>query len=117
MSQQRQSTQGAQSSANQLLTLPGYSNGLNDLGNVKGPKRPWWRRRGVIIGFVLLVLVVLVGGFVYAKMGSSAPTTYQYQQVTQGDLALTVSATGPLQSPATYNLGDGDGQDQCYHCL
>ena len=104
MSQQRQSTQGAQSSANQLLTLPGYSNGLNDLGNVKGPKRPWWRRRGVIIGFVLLVLVVLVGGFVYAKMGSSAPTTYQYQQVTQGDLALTVSATGPLQSPATYNL-------------
>ena len=36
MSQQRQSTQGAQSSANQLLTLPGYSNGLNDLGNVKG---------------------------------------------------------------------------------
>jgi len=58
----------------------------------------------VIIGFVLLVLVVLVGGFVYAKMGSSAPTTYQYQQVTQGDLALTVSATGPLQSPATYNL-------------
>ena len=104
MSQQRQSTQGAQSSANQLLTLPGYSNGLNDLGNVKGPKRPWWRRRGVIIGFVLLVLVVLVGGFVYAKMGSSAPTTYQYQQVTQGDLALTVSTTGPLQSPATYNL-------------
>jgi len=104
MSQQRQSTQGAQSSANQLLTLPGYSNGLNDLGNVKGPKRPWWRRRGVIIGFVLLVLVVLVGGFVYAKMGSPAPTTYQYQQVTQGDLALTVSATGPLQSPATYNL-------------
>jgi len=104
MSQQRQRTQGAQSSANQLLTLPGYSNGLNDLGNVKGPKRPWWRRRGVIIGFVLLVLVVLVGGFVYAKMGSSAPTTYQYQQVTQGDLALTVSATGPLQSPATYNL-------------
>src|SRR5947209_1674461 len=104
MSQQRQSTQGAQSSANQLLTLPGYSNGLNDLGNVKGPKRPWWRRRGVIIGFVLLVLVVLVGGFVYARMGSSAPTTYQYQQVTQGDLALTVSATGPLQSPATYNL-------------
>ena len=58
----------------------------------------------MIIGFVLLVLVVLVGGFVYAKMGSPAPTTYQYQQVTQGDLALTVSATGPLQSPATYNL-------------
>src|SRR5438067_6927886 len=104
MSQKRQSTQGAQSFANQLLTLPSYINGLNDLGYVKGPKRPWWRRRGVIIGFVLLVLVVLVGGFVYAKMGSSAPTTYQYQQVTQGDLALTVSATGPLQSPATYNL-------------
>jgi HlyD family secretion protein len=104
MSQQRQSTQGAQNSANQLLTLPGYSNGLNDLGNVKGPKRPWWRRRGVIIGFVLVVLVVLVGGFVYTKVGSPAPVTYQYQQVAQGDLALTVSATGPLQSPATYNL-------------
>lgn len=104
MSQQRQSTQGGQSSANQLLTLPGYSNGLNDLGKVKGPKRPWWRRRGVIIGFVLVVLVVLVGAFVYTRVGNPAPATYQYQQVAQGDLALTVSATGPLQSPSTYNL-------------
>src|SRR5436190_21536895 len=103
MSQQRQSTRGAQNSANQLLTLPGYSNGLNDLGNVKGPKRPWWRRRRVIIGFVLLVLAVLVGGFVYTKVDSRAPTTYQYQQVAQGDLALTVSAPGPLQRHSTYN--------------
>jgi HlyD family secretion protein len=32
------------------------------------------------------------------------PPTYQYQAVTQGDLALTINATGPVQSPATYNL-------------
>src|SRR2546421_11777664 len=32
------------------------------------------------------------------------PPTYQNQAVTQGDLALTINATGPVQSPATYNL-------------
>src|SRR5258708_887500 len=103
MSQQRQSTQNA---ANQLLTLPGFSNGndLNVHGNTNKPARPWWRRGPVIIGIVLLLLVVLIGGYVFAKGANVSPPTYQYQAVTQGDLALNINATGPVQSPATYNL-------------
>ncbi len=103
MSQQRQSTQNA---ANQLLALPGFSNGndLNAHGNTNKPARPWWRRRPVIIGIVLLLLAVLIGGFVFSRFATASPPTYQNQAVTQGDLALTVNATGPVQSPATYNL-------------
>jgi hypothetical protein len=72
MSQQRQSTQNA---ANQLLTLPGFSNGndLNVHGNTNKPARPWWRRGPVIIGIVLLLLVVLIGGYVFAKGANVSP--------------------------------------------
>ncbi|HET7641340.1 MAG TPA: efflux RND transporter periplasmic adaptor subunit, partial [Ktedonobacteraceae bacterium] len=103
MSQQQQSTQNA---ANQMLTLPGFSNGndLNVHGNTNKPARPWWKRGPVIIGLVLLLLVVLIGGYVFAKGANVSPPSYQYQAVTQGDLALTINATGPVQSPATYNL-------------
>ena len=105
MAQQKQSTQ-LQNTAPPLLTLPGYSNGgdLSIPGNTVKPLRPWWRRRAGIIGIVLVLLVVLAAGSLYTLLNRQPPPSYQYGQVTQGDLALTIDATGPLQSPATYNL-------------
>jgi Biotin-lipoyl like len=105
MAQQKQSTQ-LQNTANQLLTLPGLSNGsdLSIPGNSMKPTRPWWRRRAGIIGIVLVLLVVLGAGLLYMQLNRQPPPSYQYGPVTQGDLALTIDATGPLQSPATYNL-------------
>src|SRR5437868_11579177 len=105
MAQQKQSAE-AQNTPNQSLILPGFSNG-NDLGmqgSATGPLRPWWRRRAVIIGIAVVLLVVLAGGLLYTRLNQQAPPAYQYAPVTQGDLALSIDATGPLQSPATYNL-------------
>ncbi len=104
MAQQKQSTQ-LQNTAHPLLTLPGYSNGsdLSIPGNSMKPTRSWWRRAG-IIGTVLVLLVVLGAGLLYMRLNQQPPPSYQYGPVTQGELALTIDATGPLQSPATYNL-------------
>ena len=57
-----------------------------------------------MIGIVLVLLAALAGGLLYTALNHQPPPSYQYAPVTQGDLALTVDATGPLQSPATYNL-------------
>jgi len=105
MAQQKQSTQ-LQNTAHQLLALPGYSNGsnLSIPGNSMKPTRSWWRRRAGIIGIVLVLLVVLAAGLLYMQLNQQPPPSYQYGPVTQGNLALTIDATGPLQSPATYNL-------------
>jgi RND family efflux transporter MFP subunit len=105
MAQQNQSTQ-MQNAANQLLTLPGYSNGnkLGIPGNSMKPTRPWWRRRAGIIGIVLVLLAALAAGLLYMLLNRQSPPSYQYGSVSRGNLAHTVDATGPLQSPATYNM-------------
>lgn len=101
MSQERQ-----HSTANQLLTLPDLSNG-NDLkarGDAKRVSRSWWRRRKVMIGIVIILLILLVsGGVILSQLGSNSSRTYRHQRAIQGDLSLTIEATGPVQSP-TYNL-------------
>ena len=38
------------------------------------------------------------------QLNQQSPPSYQYGSVTQGNLAHTIDATGPLQSPATYNM-------------
>src|SRR5579875_3588691 len=81
-------------------TPPLLSIGTNDdadLDAVLQP-RPWWRRRGPIIGIAVLLLIVLIGGIAFALLRRPRAVTYQFSQVTQGNLALTISATGPLQS-------------------
>ncbi len=105
MAQQKQSTQ-LQNTAQQLLTLPGYSNGsnLSFPGNTVQPVRPWWRRRAAIIGIVLVLLVLLAAGLLYMLLNQQQPPSYQYGSVARGNLAHSIDATGPLQSPATYNL-------------
>jgi HlyD family secretion protein len=100
MSQQKENT------AQQLLTLPAMHNGadLSMPGSTAKSPRPWWRRRTGIVVIVLVLLAALAAGLLYMLFGQQSPPSYQYAQVTQGDPSLTVEATGPVQSPATYNL-------------
>jgi HlyD family secretion protein len=64
---------------------------------------PWWRRRGTIIGFIVVVLIIILGAIFVPSINRRPPVTYQTQPVTQKDLSLTISATGPVQS-SVYNL-------------
>lgn len=95
------SPQQAQPPSNQLLSLPD----TNDDDATQGPggRPPWWRRRGPIFSIALVLLIILLGGIFISFLNRPRAAVLQYQNVTQGDIALTVSATGPLQS-ATYNL-------------
>jgi hypothetical protein len=74
----------------------------NDEGETPLPT-PWWRHRWVpIVSGV--VLIAVVASIVGARMASAQKaTTYQYGTVRQGNLALTVSGTGPV-SANLYNL-------------
>lgn len=67
------------------------------------PRVPWWRQRrwiALIAGVVIVALLLGTIGFIRAR---PTPITYTTQQVAQGDLTTTVSATGPIQS-ATYDV-------------
>jgi HlyD family secretion protein len=66
------------------------------------PAVPWWRRRRTVVLIAVALLVLLAGGGLAAVLSNRAPSvTYLSAQVAQGNLAVTVSATGPVQS-ATY---------------
>jgi len=66
-------------------------------------KKPWWRDRRWIIGISALVIAGLIGLILYNTMVARAQkVTYQQQALRQGNLALTVGATGPVQGSA-YN--------------
>ncbi len=87
--------------ASPLLNLPGTGDAADiDLG---GTPRPWWRRRGPIIGISVALLVILLGGLLFTLLNRKPPVKYEYQPVQIRNLALTISATGPLTS-AVYNL-------------
>ena len=90
----------SQQPPNQLLTLPGLS---GDANAVSAAPLPWWRRPRVIIGIAIALLVLIIGGLLLSIVNRKPPATYQTQQVTQGDLSLTINATGPIQS-SVYNL-------------
>lgn len=66
----------------------------------RSKRKPW-----LIWGSVIL-LIVLVGGSVLAIRGftRSPAVTYTQGTVTTGNLAVTVSGTGPVQPAAVYNL-------------
>ena len=64
---------------------------------------PWWQRRWLAI-VAAVVIVAIVASVVGARLASAKQaTTYQYGTVRQGNLALTVSGTGPVQA-SLYNL-------------
>ena len=64
---------------------------------------PWWRRRGTIIGFIVVVLVIVLGAIFLPSINRKPALAYQTQAVTPNDLSMAVSATGPVQS-SVYNL-------------
>jgi len=64
---------------------------------------PWWRRRGVIIGGIVALVLIIVGAVLIPILSRKPPITYTTQPVTTGNLSLSVSETGPLQG-AIYNL-------------
>ena len=76
------------------------------------------RRRGPrlwLIGVIVIALVALVGGgvFAYMQFTGPRPVTYTQSAATLGNLAVTVSATGPVQANAVYNMNFGaSGQIQ-----
>ena len=91
----------SQQPPNQLLTLPGLSGG--DANDVSTASLPWWRKPRNIIGIVIALLLVIFAIFGWQFINRKPPVNYQTQQVTQGDLSLTINATGPIQS-SVYNL-------------
>ena len=75
----------------------------SDEGETTPLPTPWWRHRWVPI-VSGIVLIAVVASIVGARMASAQKaTTYQYGTVRQGNLALTVSGTGPV-SADLYNL-------------
>src|SRR5215472_2978824 len=89
-----------------LLALPGLGEDEDEddgQAAVLPPRTPWWRRRGSIIGFILLVLLLLGIIFSIFFLNRKQPVQFQKTQVTQGNVSLTISATGPLQG-GTYNI-------------
>ena len=64
---------------------------------------PWRQRRWLAI-VAAVVVVAIIASVVGTRLASAKPaTTYQYGTVRQGNLALTVSGTGPIQANL-YNL-------------
>ncbi len=92
---------------NKDLNLPSFSDDDDDDTDLLDEKsRPGRksRRRGWIIGISAVLLVIILVGSVPFIIRSLRPprVVYQFQQVTQGNLSLTVTATGPVQG-TTYN--------------
>lgn len=109
MSQENVSTTGTkpqistQQPPHSLLNLPSFSENGDADADHGGSPAPWWQRHRGITTIGVILLIVLLGALILRATHRGPSVTYQYQQVTQGNLAVTISATGPVQS-ATYNL-------------
>jgi HlyD family secretion protein len=95
-------SQQTPNSPGQVLALPGLGESDDD-ASLASPSPPWWRRRGIIIAIVILLLVILLGGLLLSFLNRRPRVTYQSRQVTEGNLSVTISATGPLQG-GIYNI-------------
>ena len=60
-------------------------------------KRARRRRRYITIAVVLLIIILVPVIFLATRGLRMRRVTYQFRQVTQGNIALVVSATGPVQ--------------------
>lgn len=90
-----------------LLDLPGFDDGAETEVRVEAipgtPFGSWWRRRWIVVVVAVLVVALTVGGIGVAARLRTGKVTYQYGKVARGNLALTVGATGPVQT-AVYNV-------------
>ena len=91
----------------QVIDLPTYHDDIDDMneGSFARSRGPWWKQRRWIISISAVLLVIIVGGILFAVFSrSSQPTTnYQFTQITQGSLQLTAVATGTLEGNV-YNV-------------
>lgn len=88
------------------LDLPGFfedDDEFEDDGEELAPRMPWWRQRRWIATIAAVVIVALLVATFAVIRSQPKPITYTTQQVAQGNMITTVSATGPLQS-ATYSV-------------
>ncbi|GCE19538.1 efflux RND transporter periplasmic adaptor subunit [Dictyobacter kobayashii] len=58
----------------------------------------------VIILIILLVIILAAGAFLYWRSTQKVSISYTQATVTTGNIAQQISATGPVQARATYNL-------------
>ncbi len=69
------------------------------------------RRRGrvwlIVVSIVLLVVLIGGGVFVYMRRSSTSQVSYTTSAVAVGNLTSTVSASGPLQAKAEYDMNFG----------
>ncbi len=82
------------------LDLPGFFDDTDDLGEdlAAPPKRPWWRQgKWIAVIAVVLIALLIATPIAIARMRRT-PVTSATAAVRSGNLTVTVSATGPLQS-------------------
>ena len=94
-------SQQPQPNSEEVLALPNFDDDTDE--QVSPVARPRRRRNTIIAISILLLIVLLAALLLPPLLRPKKPTTYQYQKVSQSSFALTVSATGPLQS-GTYNV-------------
>ncbi len=70
------------------------------------PRQRRKRRRWIITAVVLLLVILVVGGslFAYLQLTSPPPVQYTQQAVTTGNLSVTISASGPIQANAEFDM-------------
>lgn len=95
------------------LDLPNFYDDDTDLDaeDLTPLSRPWYRQRRWIALIAAALLVAIVAGIVGVVAASGpAPITYQTTQAATGNLVVTVSATGPIQSAAYDVSFSGSGK-------
>ena len=82
-------------------TNPSTHPEVSNPGDSAAPPAPW--KRWVRWGAVALVAIV-IGYFIFGR-GGGAGTKYTTQEVTRGDLTVTVTATGNLEPRNQVDIG------------
>lgn len=102
---QRQSEPG-------MLDLPSFSDDfeLTEGLDAEGGVRPWWRRGWIVAVSVVALVAIIAGGTLAFARGRKTPVTYQFATVAQGNLATSISATGPLQGTIYDATFSGSGK-------